>query len=155
MQSVVSVKKPTVRAIVVLLSDRHQIGHDLSEAALLDVKIERERYELVDDRHRVRFLAKIDRDQVAPAPLTGVCAQMREALGVGEDRQLVRGLLAAARARHALMDPALAAAAAQEHARAADQSLAGVGQVRGLRQATAAGTAAFGGPVRAGGAGGG
>src|SRR4030095_7492385 len=36
MQTVVSVKNPTVRAIVVLLSDRHQIGHDLREASLLD-----------------------------------------------------------------------------------------------------------------------
>src|SRR5207245_1987891 len=43
MQSVVSVKKPTVRAMVVLLSDRHQIGHDLREAAFLDVEVERER----------------------------------------------------------------------------------------------------------------
>src|SRR5207253_2831506 len=64
--------------------------------------------------------------------------------------QLARGLLAAARAGHALMDPALAAAAAQQHSRSADERLAGVGQVRELRQAAAAGTAAFGGSTRAG-----
>src|SRR5437016_7823176 len=102
MQSVVSVKKPTVRAMVVLLSDRHQIGHDLREAALLDVEVERERDELVDDRHGLGLLAKIDRDQVSPALLAGVGPQMRKALGVGEDRELARGVLAATGAGHAL-----------------------------------------------------
>src|SRR5882762_7363898 len=145
MQSVVSVKKPTVRAIAILLSDRHQIGHDLREAALLDVEVERQRDELVDDRHGLGLLAKIDRDQVSPARFAGVGAQMREALRVGEDRQLARGLLAAARAGHALMDPALAAAAAQQHSRSADERLAGLGQVRELRQAATAGTVALGG----------
>src|SRR5262249_49330227 len=133
MQSVVSVKKPTVRAIAILLSDRHQIGHDLREAALLDIEVERQPDELVDDRHGSRILAKIDRDHVRPAALAGIRAQVRKALGVGEDGQLARGLLAAAGTRHALMHPALAAPAAEEHARAAHECLAGVGQIRQLR----------------------
>src|SRR5262249_41674537 len=113
MQSVVSVKKPTVRAIVVLLSDRYQIGHDLREAALLDVEVERQCDELVDRRHGPGLLAKIDRDQVRPAALAGVRAQVREALGIREDGQLARRLLAAAGARHPLMHPALPAPAAE------------------------------------------
>src|SRR5215831_14882314 len=148
-QSVVSVKKPTVRAIVVLLSDRHQIGHDLREAALLDVEVERQRDKLVDHRHGRGLLAKIDRDQVSPAALAGVSAQVRKALGVGEDGQLARGLLAAAGTRHALIHPALAASAAQEHARPTHERLARVGQVRELRQAAAAGTAPLRGAARA------
>src|SRR5215470_4880285 len=149
MQSVVSVKKPTVRAIAVLLSDRHQIGHDLREAARLDVQVERQRDELVDYRQGPGLFAKIDRDHVRPAALAGVRAQVRKALGVGEDGQLARGLLATAGTRHALMHPALAAPAAQEHARPAHERLAGVGQVRQLRQAAAAGTAALRRPARA------
>src|SRR5438477_554210 len=47
------------------------------------------------------------------------------------------------------MNPALAAAAAQQHSRPAHERLAGVGQVRELRQAAAAGTAAFGESARA------
>src|SRR6266403_2216973 len=142
-QSVVSVKKPTVRAIAILLSDRHQIGHDFGEATLLDVEVERDRDELVHDRHRVRVFAPIDRNQVAPARLAGIGTQVWEALGVGEDGQLVRGLLAAADARHSLVDPAVAAATAQKHPGAADQGLGRFGQVRELRQAAAAGTAAL------------
>src|SRR5215510_11891668 len=144
MQSVVSVKKPTVRAMVVLLSDRHQIGDDLREAALLDVEVERQRDELVDDRHGLGLLAKIDRDQVLLARFTAVGPQVRKALGIGEDRQLACGLLAAARTCHPLVDPALAAAAACEHARPAHERLAGVGQVRELRQSAAARARAFG-----------
>src|SRR5438309_2202020 len=47
------------------------------------------------------------------------------------------------------MNPALAAAAAQQHSRPAHERFAGVGQVRELRQAAAAGTAAFGTSARA------
>src|SRR6516162_6422260 len=104
MQSVVSVKKPTVRAIASLLSDRHQIGHDLGVAALLDVEVERKCNELVDDRHRFRVLAKIDRDHVAPARFARVGPQLRKALAVGKDRKLARGVLAAADTRHPLVN---------------------------------------------------
>src|SRR4030095_3162784 len=111
MQRVVSVKKPTVRAMGVLLSDRHQIGHDLREAALLRIEIERQRRQLVHDANRLGFLAEIDRDHVAPARLARVGAQVGEAVGVGEDRQLAGGELATGRTRPALMNPALGAAA--------------------------------------------
>src|SRR5215510_15595587 len=107
MQSVVSVKKPTVRAMVALLSNRHEVWRDLGEAPLLDVEIERERDQFVDDGDGLGVLAQVDGDDVAPAALAAVGAQMRETLGVGEDRQLRGGLLTAADARHAGMHPAL------------------------------------------------
>src|SRR5262249_54021805 len=69
MQRVVSVKKPTVRAIAILLSNSHEIGHDLGEAALLGVELEGQGGELVHHRHRLRILAKIHGDQLAMAAL--------------------------------------------------------------------------------------
>src|SRR5215467_5620388 len=59
MQRVVSVKKPTVRAIASLLSNPHEIGHDLGEAALLGVQLKGQGGELVHHRHRLRVLAEI------------------------------------------------------------------------------------------------
>src|SRR5215475_3190553 len=106
MQSVVSVKKPTVRAMVVLLSDRHQIGYELAEPVLLRVQVERERDQLVHDGNRFRVSAKVHGDHVPPARLARVRAQVRKPLVIGEDRQLDGQLLAASRARHALVHPA-------------------------------------------------
>src|SRR5215510_5925922 len=54
MQSVVSVKKPTVRAMVVLLSNGHEIRHELGEAALLGVEVQRKRDQFVHDGDRRR-----------------------------------------------------------------------------------------------------
>src|SRR5215469_7225392 len=153
MQSVVSVKKPTVRAMVILLSDRHQIGHDLGESALAHVEVERERDQLVDDGNRLRVLAEVDRDHVTATRLAGVGAEMWQPLGVGEDRQLRGGLLAASRARHARVDPALAAPMALEHPRTTDQRFASFHQVRDLGPSAAAGTPSVLRLPRAGGAG--
>src|SRR5262245_4772585 len=111
MQSVVSVKKPTVRAMVALLSNRHEIWRDLGEAPLLDVEVERQRDQLVDDGDGLGVLAQVDGDDVTPAALAAVGAQMWPAVGVAEDRQLGGGLLAAADAGHAGMYPTLGAAA--------------------------------------------
>src|SRR4029453_6894854 len=62
MQRVVSVKKPTVRAMVVLLSDRHHIGCDLGESTFLCVQVKRERDQLVNDRNRLRIPAEVHGD---------------------------------------------------------------------------------------------
>src|SRR5262249_52245196 len=138
MQSVVSVKKPTVRAMVALLSDRHEVWRDLGEAPLLDVEIERKRDQLVDDGDGLGVLAQVDGDDVTPAALAAIGAQMRQASGVGKDRQLGGALLAAADARHAGMHPALGAAAALQHSRTADQHFGRLAEVRHLRKTAAA-----------------
>src|SRR5678815_5659839 len=63
MQSVVSVKKPTVRAMCALLYP-HEVRHDLGEAALSHVQVERQRHQLVHDGYRRRVLPAVHRDQV-------------------------------------------------------------------------------------------
>src|ERR1700756_3683989 len=65
MQRVVSVKKPTVRAMAILLSNPHEVGHDLGEATFLGVELQRQSGELVHLRHRPRVLAEIHGNQVA------------------------------------------------------------------------------------------
>src|SRR5215470_4130104 len=129
MHSVVSVKKPTVRAMMKLLSDRHQIGRDLGEAALAYVQVERERSELVDDGNSRRILSHVDGDDVTSTRFAGVRAEMWESLSIRKNRQLIARLLATGGARHALMDPALAASAAFQHSRSAHQRLARLDQV--------------------------
>src|ERR1051325_6247927 len=64
MQSVVSVKKPTVRAMCALLYP-HEVRHDLGESALPRVQVQRQGDQLVDLRHRGRIPTHVDRDQVA------------------------------------------------------------------------------------------
>src|SRR5215468_6142240 len=133
MQRVVSVKKPTVRAIASLLSNSHEVGHDLGEAALLRVEVEGQRGELVHRRHGLRILPEVDRDKIAVTALAAVHPQVREALGVRVDDQLVRGGLAAGRAGHALEDPAQRTARAEETARAGGERIAAVREVGELR----------------------
>src|SRR5215469_10421542 len=132
MQRVVSVKKPTVRAIASLLSNPHEIGHDLGEAALLGVELEGHGGEFVHHGHRLRVLAKIHGDQIAVAALAPVHSQVGEALRVRVDDQLVRRCLATGRAGHALEDPAQGAARAGEAAGSGSQRLATVHEVREL-----------------------
>src|SRR5262249_61143087 len=72
MQRVVSVKKPTVRAIASLLSNPHEIGHDLGEAALLRVQLEGQARELVHQRHRLRVLTAVYAEQIPTAALAPV-----------------------------------------------------------------------------------
>src|SRR5262249_35336755 len=138
MQSVVSVKKPTVRAMVVLLSDGHEIRHELGEAVLLSVEVQRERDQFVHAGDRRRVAAHVYGNHVAPARLAGLRAQMGKPLLFGKDREPRGGLLATSRARHPLMNPARPAPAAQEHPRGADQGLAGVREIRHLGQGAAA-----------------
>src|SRR5215470_14043560 len=129
MQRVVSVKKPTVRAIASLLSNPHEIGHDLGEAALLGVELEGQGGELVHHRHRLRVLAKNHGDDIAMTALAPVHPQVREALCVRIDDQLVRGCLATGRAGHALEDPIQGAARAEEAARSGGERVAAVREV--------------------------
>src|SRR5215470_517953 len=132
MQRVVSVKKPTVRAIASLLSNPHEIGHDLGEAALLRVQLEGQGRELVHQRHRLRVLTQIYGDQIPTAALAPVHPQVGKALRVRVDDQLVRGCLATGRAGHALEDPAQGAARAGEAAGCRSQRLAAVHEVSEL-----------------------
>src|SRR5215469_8436417 len=133
MQRVVSVKKPTVRAIASLLSNPHEIGHDLGEAALPGVQLEGQGGELVHHGYRLSVLAEIHGDQIAVAALAPVHPQVGEALRVRVDDQLVRGCLATGRAGHALEDPAQGAARAGEAAGSGGQRVAAVREVRELR----------------------
>src|SRR5262249_30284753 len=128
-QRVVSVKKPTVRAIASLLSNPHEVGHDLGEAALLGVQLEGQGGELVHHRHRLRLLAEIYGDQIAAAALAPVHPQVGEALRVRVDDQLVRGCLATGRAGIALEVPAQGAAWAGEAAGPGGQRLAALNEV--------------------------
>src|SRR4029077_18734595 len=139
MQIDVSVKKPIGRSWNAAMTLKpHQIARDLRVAALGGDKIERQRDELVDDRNGARLPALIDRDQVAPADLAGVDAQVREKVDVGQDRHLCAGRLTARRAGHAAQHPLVRAARAHQLARTREQRLAGLTEDRELRQAAAA-----------------
>src|SRR6185369_3237840 len=131
MQSVVSVKKPTVRAMCALLYP-HEVRHDLGEAALSHVQVERQRHQLVHDGYRRRVLPAVHRDQVPSARLAGVRPQGRETLGVGEDGQLPGGSLTARRTGGALVDPGAGAPRAEQVARRGQQRLARLHEVREL-----------------------
>src|SRR6185437_5126757 len=115
MQSVVSVKKPTVRAMAGLLYP-HEVRHDLGESALPRVQVQRQGDQLVDLRHRGRIPTHVDRDQVAVAALAGVRPEGGQPLLVREDGQPGAGPLAARRAGQARVDPRSPAAAAEQPA---------------------------------------
>src|SRR5215467_7766187 len=129
MQRVVSVKNPTVRAIASLLSNPHEIGHDLGEAALLGVELEGQRRELVHHRHGFPIPPEIHRDQIAAAALAAVHPHVGKTLAVRVDDQLVRGCFATRRTGHALEDPAQRAARTEETAGSGGQRVAAVREV--------------------------
>src|SRR2546430_3467560 len=91
MQMLVSVKKPFACAID---SEPHEIGHDLAEAALFREQVERDRRQLVHQRHRRRVLSQVDGEQIVAAGVAGVHPQMRPLAAVGIDQQADRRNLA-------------------------------------------------------------
>src|SRR5438067_5904474 len=134
MQSVVSVKNPTVCAMG---SVPHQVGCDFGQAPVACVKVEWQRRDLVHDGHRARVTAQVEGEQILSARLAAVDAGVRELLLLLEDREFAGIVLAAPGARHAGEGPVVRAPRADEVARAADQGLAGNGEVRKLREAAA------------------
>src|SRR5205823_4436158 len=115
----------------------HQVGCDLGQALVACVKVERQRRDLVHHGHRARVTAQVEGEQILPARLAAVDAGVRELLLLLEDREFAAIVLAASCAGHAGECPVARASRADEVARAADQSLAGNGEVRQLRQPSA------------------
>jgi len=62
------------------MSEPHQVGHDLAEAELFGVQVERQGRQLVDRRHGDELLAQIDRDQVPAAGLAALDGQVGQYL---------------------------------------------------------------------------
>src|SRR5438067_10312974 len=134
MQSVVSVKNPTVCAMG---SVPHQVGCDFGQAPVACVKVEWQRRDLVHDGYHARVTAQVEGEQILSARLAAVDAGVRELFLLLEDRQFAAIVLAAPGAGHAGEGPVVRASRADEVARAADQCLAGNGEVRQLRQPSA------------------
>src|SRR6266545_6341985 len=138
MQTLVSVKNPFASAIGL---KPHQVGHDLAQAALLGIKVERQRGQLVHDRHRPRVPAGVDGEEVAVAGLAAVDPDVREVLRLRVDRQPRARGLAAARADHPLVNPGGAAAGAEQPTRSGHQRLGGLAEEADLGEPAAGGAA--------------
>src|SRR5690242_6748535 len=80
MQTLVSVKNPydSPALMVVAISERHQVGDDLGEAAVARVQVERDGAQLVDDRHRAAVARDVHAQQVTTARLACLDAHVRE-----------------------------------------------------------------------------
>src|SRR5213594_321439 len=137
MQIDVSVKNPTGRSWKAAISVPHQVGRDLREAPLRGHDVERERRDLVDDRDRVAFEARVDADDVTLASFARVDAQVWQLIWIGEDDELARVTLAAGDAGHARVHPLVRAPRADEPSLAGDEGFAAVDEDAHLRRPAA------------------
>src|SRR5437867_1975392 len=119
--------------------EAHQVRRDLREAPLRGDDVEGDRDDLVDDRDRVAFEARVDADDVTLASFARVDAQVWQLIWIGEDDEPVGVSLAAGDAGHARVHPLVRAPRADEPSLAGDEGFAAVDENAHLRRPAALG----------------